>query len=175
MYHLTKSVLAEAGYERYEISNYARPGRECRHNIGYWTGVPYLGLGLGAASYYGQQRFTNTREMAEYLQILESEREDPLTSLRRDRQSLTEQESMEEFMFLGLRLTGGVSGTAFQQRFGQTIEEVYRPVLEKMVRQGLLENIQQQKDEETAATDSWWRLTDLGLDVSNYVLAEFLL
>ena len=67
MYHLTKDILAEAGYYRYEISNYARDGYACRHNVGYWTGVPYLGLGLGAASYYKGQRFSNTRNMGEYL------------------------------------------------------------------------------------------------------------
>ena len=174
MYHLTKSILAEAGYQRYEISNYAHSGRECRHNVGYWTRVPYLGLGLGAASYYGGQRFTNTREMEEYLQILEWGGEDPWKELHREIQRLTAQDAMEEFMFLGLRLTGGVSAMMFRQQFDHTIEEVYGPVLEKMCNQGLLECIEQPKQDGSAPEEVFWRLTDPGLDVSNYVLAEFL-
>ena len=186
MYHLTKSVLAEAGYDRYEISNYARPGYACHHNVGYWTRVPYLGLGLGAASYYGGQRFTNTREREEYLSLLEQEDEkrrealpgdgkslstaqphgetQRLVALRREVETLTRQDAMEEFMFLGLRLTSGVSASAFETIFGRPMEEVYGPVLQKMQRQGLMERAGQR-----------WHLTDLGLDVSNYVLAEFLL
>ncbi len=158
MYHMTKAILAEAGYDRYEISNYARPGYACRHNVGYWTRVPYLGLGLGAASCYGEQRFSNTREMGEYLAAQD------LISPRRDVQELTEQDAMEEFMFLGLRLTRGVNTVTFEQTFGKPMEQVYGPVLQKMVSQGLME----QKGDQ-------WFLTDLGLDVSNGVLAEFLL
>lgn len=158
MYHMTKAILAEAGYDRYEISNYARPGYACRHNVGYWTRVPYLGLGLGAASYYGEQRFSNTREMGEYLAAQD------LISLRRDVQELTEPDAMEEFMFLGLRLTRGVNTVTFEQTFGKPMEQVYGPVLQKMVSQGLMEQ-----------KGAQWFLTDLGLDVSNGVLAEFLL
>ncbi len=179
MYHLTKSVLAEAGYERYEISNYARPGYECSHNVGYWTRVEYLGLGLGAASYYDGKRFANTREMKEYLQILSCKFEDPeeyMEQLRRDVQSLSMQEAMEEFMFLGLRLTEGVSEASFQRQFGTGMKTVYGPVLEKMERQGLL--IQKTVEllaDAAGRSDVIWHLTELGLDVSNYVLAEFLL
>ena len=182
MYHLTKSVLAEEGYHRYEISNYSHPGYECRHNVGYWTGVPYLGLGLGAASYYGGQRFTNTREMGEYLQLLMEDRVDAadvLDDLRRDNELLSVQDSMEEFMFLGLRLTDGVSEAAFEKKFGQTMESVYGPVLEKMERQGLLLKKKRLCATETTGRteteDLLWSLTELGLDVSNSVLAEFLL
>ena len=67
IYHLTRTFLGEQGYGRYEISNYAKPGHECRHNIGYWTEVPYLGLGLGASSYLGGCRFSNTGDMDMYL------------------------------------------------------------------------------------------------------------
>lgn len=178
MYHLTKAILAQAGYERYEISNYAKSGYQCRHNVGYWTRVPYLGLGLGAASFYGGQRFANTRDMEEYLDVLrqettsEEEKErlqgaggdEILAALHRDIQTLTRQDAMEEFMFLGLRLTAGVSAAEFATLFGQSIEEIYGPVLQKMQRQGLMES-----------EDGCWHLTDRGLDVSNLVLAEFLL
>ena len=182
MYHLTKSILAEAGYHRYEISNYARPGYECRHNVGYWTGVPYLGLGLGAASYYGGQRFSNTRDMGEYLQLLMQDgmdAADVLDDLRRDNELLSVQDSMEEFMFLGLRLTDGVSEVTFEKKFGQSMETVYGMVLKKMERQGLLlkkkGSCSAKTTEREEAKDTIWSLTDLGLDVSNYVLAEFLL
>jgi len=179
MYHLTKEILAEFGYERYEISNYARPGHECRHNVGYWKRVPYLGLGLGAASYYQRQRFANTREMKEYLQILELGGEDPkayLEQLRQDVCDLSRQDAMEEFMFLGLRLTEGVSEEDFRQQFGEDMTMVYGSVLEKMGRQGLLTRKTAGSSEDAAEEpDTIWQLTDLGLDVSNYVLAEFLL
>lgn len=162
MYHLTKSVLAEAGYDRYEISNYAHPGFACRHNVGYWTGVPYLGLGLGAASYYRGQRFSNTRDMGEYVAQLELSHP-ALEQIRQDVQTLTVQDRMEEFMFLGLRLTEGISTLEFEQRFGQTMESVYGSVLGKMQEQKLM-----------ACDGGCWYLTELGLDVSNYILAEFL-
>lgn len=183
MYHLTKDILFEAGYDRYEISNYARPGYECRHNVGYWTRIPYLGLGLGAASYYDGKRFANTRDMQEYLQILEMKEnasDKCLEQLRQDVQILSTRDAMEECMFLGLRLTEGVSETHFQNQFGKPMEEVYGTVLKKMENQGLLTSKMVESSLETAGKDDWeadkvWRLTDLGLDVSNYVLAEFLL
>ena len=92
MYHKTREFLASCGYERYEISNYAKPGRECRHNIGYWTGVPYLGLGLGAASYIEGIRFSNTRNLKEYLAGKPGD--------DRDRQVLTKRRWRRNFSFL---------------------------------------------------------------------------
>ena len=182
MYHLTKSILAEAGYHRYEISNYSRPGYECRHNVGYWTGVPYLGLGIGAASYYGGARFSNTREMEEYLQILRQEELDADSvwqGLRCDKELLSVQDSMEEFMFLGLRLTGGISESDFEKRFGQTMRSVYGMRLEKLEDQGLLSKKKvlclADTEDRAETEDTIWTLTELGLDVSNSVFAEFLL
>lgn len=162
MYHLTKEILGQAGYERYEISNYAKPGYECRHNVGYWTRVPYLGLGLGAASFYGNQRYSNTRQMLRYLAVLENGGE--LLELREETQRLTDKDAMEEFMFLGLRLTAGIRAADFQKAFGQEIETVYGPALKCLTQEGLLES-----------TKAGWRLSEWGLDVSNRVLAEFLL
>lgn len=170
MYHRTKELLAEAGYERYEISNYARPGRECRHNTGYWTREPYLGFGLGAASFCKGVRFSNTREMARYLRQVnespaEAERALPWTAAWREEvQTLTGQDAMEEFMFLGLRLTAGIRAADFRKAFGREPEAVYGPVLKRLTEAGLLER-----------TAAGWRLSEWGLDVSNRVLAEFLL
>ena len=155
MYHKTREFLASCGYERYEISNYAKPGRECRHNIGYWTGVPYLGLGLGAASYIEGIRFSNTRNLKEYLAGKPGD--------DRDRQVLTKKEMEEEFFFLGLRLAAGVSLKEFERRFGLTAEEVYPGLMERMVKEGAA----------VLERDRFF-LTEYGFDVSNYVMAQFL-
>lgn len=164
MYHDTKTILRERGYERYEISNYARPGYECRHNIGYWTGVSYLGLGLGASSYIGGERFTSEPDLSAYLLT-----EPSAFSGRchhRDRHLQTQKEQIEEFMFLGLRLTDGVSDAEFQRRFGISLESAYGPVITRLIKNGLLEQ---------APSADRLRLTEYGIDVSNTVLCEFLL
>ena len=155
MYHETKRFLRECGYERYEISNYAKPGWECRHNIGYWTGVPYLGLGLGASSYMNGSRFAVSSDMQQYLE------EKPGTFT--DVEKLTKKDMEEEFFYVGLRMTVGVSLSEFERRFGMSAEEVYPGLMETFV-------------EEKAAEFRGDRfvLTDYGLDVSNYIMAQFL-
>lgn len=155
MYHETKRFLRECGYERYEISNYAKPGRECRHNIGYWTGVPYLGLGLGASSYMNGSRFAVSSDMKQYLE------EKPGTFT--DVEKLTKKDMEEEFFYVGLRMVSGVSLTEFKERFGVSAQEVYPGLMETFV-------------EEKAAEFRGDRfvLTDYGLDVSNYIMAQFL-
>lgn len=158
MYEDTASVLAEYGYEQYEISNYARPGFACRHNVGYWRRTDYLGIGLGAASLLDGVRFTNTRDMGEYLK---GAHEPEL--LRRDVTVLTEKDEMEEFMFLGLRMTEGVSEKEFQRQFQAPLSEIYGEVLDKYGKLGFLEH-----------TDGFWRFTRAGIHVSNRILADFL-
>ena len=155
MYHETKRFLRECGYERYEISNYAKPGRECRHNIGYWTGVPYLGLGLGASSYMNGSRFAVSSDMQQYL----GEKPGTFTDLEK----LTKKDMEEEFFYVGLRMVSGVSLTEFKERFGVSAQEVYPGLMETFV-------------EEKAAEFRGDRfvLTDYGLDVSNYIMAQFL-
>ena len=155
MYYETKSMLHKQGFERYEISNYAKPGRECRHNIGYWTGVPYLGLGLGASSYMNGSRFAVSSDMQQYLE------EKPGTVT--DVEKLTKKDMEEEFFYVGLRMTAGVSLSEFERRFGMSAEEVYPGLMETFV-------------EEKAAEFRGDRfvLTDYGLDVSNYIMAQFL-
>ena len=166
MYHFTKEFLHEKGYERYEISNYAKAGRECLHNLGYWTGADYLGLGLGAASLFEGERFSVTRSMERYLSLSgEDFREGRQYE---DREVLTRQDRMEEFMFLGLRITKGVKAEEFENRFGQTIESVYGSVLGRLEEEGLLKMAGR-------GAERRYCLTEYGLDVSNHVLAEFLL
>lgn len=177
IYKVTKGILEEYGYHRYEISNYAKEGYECRHNLGYWERKEYLGLGLGASSLINEQRFRNTADMGRYLEMFKTDgtAEEGLFGAdggeaafpcagKEDIEMLSVQEQMEEFMFLGLRKMKGVSRTGFQKRFGKALEEVYLNQIKKLERQGLVES---------AGDDL--RLTERGIDVSNYVFAEFLL
>ena len=161
MYHFTRKYLARHGFEQYEISNYAKPGRECRHNIGYWTGRDYLGFGIGAASFADGVRFSNRADLQGYIRAMEAQ---DIAAVRTEQHRLTEQEKMEEFMFLGLRMTAGVRGTEFASRFGKQIEDVYGEMLRKHISQGVL-----------LRTEDGVRLTQRGVDVSNYVLADYLL
>ncbi|MCI8659674.1 MAG: oxygen-independent coproporphyrinogen III oxidase [Lachnospiraceae bacterium] len=160
IYHMTRTFLASQGYERYEISNYARPGFACRHNVGYWTGVDYLGLGLGASSYIGGYRYRNVSDMKEYLSLDLKE----AGAAARDIQELTLTDKMEEFMFLGLRMMEGVSGNEFLGRFGRNMWKIYGSVIDGLREQGLIE---------VSAPQVW--LTERGIDVSNQVLSRFLL
>lgn len=161
MYGLTKQFLQEAGYERYEISNYAGKGMECRHNCGYWTGTQYIGFGIGAASYVQGKRFSNGESLAEYL-------EHPL-ECRGAEELLTEQDRMEEFMFLGLRMTNGVSKERFKELFSVPMEQIYGEVIAKNTEDGLLKETRREETGETFLS-----LTEKGLDVSNYVMAQFI-
>lgn len=145
MYYETKTFLASKGYERYEISNYAKPGFECRHNLSYWERVDYLGLGLGAASLLGNERKSNQTDLSEYLK----------GNFEGERELLSDTGAMEEYFFLGLRKMKGVDWTPYQAQYVETVE--------KLVKEGLLER-----------AGNYIRLTELGIDVSNYVLAEFL-
>ncbi len=159
MYALTKRMLKEKGYLRYEISNYAKKGRECRHNIGYWDDMPYLGLGLGASSYIKGARFSNTESLIDYLrtpyQVIEK---------RKDYYILEEKDHLEEFMFMGLRKTRGVSFEKFRKTFGKEMIEIYGTTIDTFIKQGML-----QSDGE------FLFFTDRGLNVSNQILCEFLL
>lgn len=159
MYEDTAGILAEYGYEQYEISNYAKKGLVCRHNIGYWTRKEYLGLGLGAASLWGNQRFSNTSDFSAYLKESGSPEK-----IRENRETLSLEDEMSEFMFLGLRMTEGVSKAEFLESFGTPIESVYGKVLDKYKNMGLLEE-----------KEGRIFLTRAGIHVSNGVMAEFLL
>ena len=161
MYHYTNVILQSLGYERYEISNYSKPGYACYHNQVYWTGGEYLGLGIGASSYWNEMRFHNTENPEKYIQKIkgkqiEAIREDIIPDTRRSR--------MEEFMFLGLRLMRGVSATDFEERFGITMQEQYGTVIDNYVEQGYLTWNQERL-----------RLTERGIDVSNRIMADFLI
>jgi len=154
IYRRTKTILSEYGYGRYEISNYAKPGYECRHNLGYWERVPYLGFGVGAASLFREARYTNPPGVEEY----KAHFTDKLYG-----SVLSPEEQMEEFMFLGLRKMEGVSKKEFERKFGRRFDDVYEKPFEKMKKLGFLE----ERDDRVF-------LTDTGIDVSNAVFVEFM-
>ena len=182
MYELTETFLHTKGYERYEISNYAKPGYECRHNCGYWTRKDYLGLGLGASSLVEHQRFQNTSDLKTYLEQeyspqCEGQHERIAETIQLQEETglsqtghhihieiLDKKSEMEEFMFLGLRLMAGISRQQFEKYFQVTLNSVYGEVLRKLKGEQLIEEVA-----------GYVRLTEHGIDVSNYVLAEFLL
>lgn len=158
MYERTGEILEEYGCRQYEISNYAREGYRCRHNLGYWTGREYLGLGLGASSLWRDTRFRNTDSMEEYLKDSGN-----LPKIRREEEKLSASDRQSEYMILGLRLTEGISLAGFRETFGTDVRKVWPGVLEKYKGYGLLE--------EAAGR---LKFTGEGISLSNVVLAEFL-
>ena len=166
MYERTGEYLAKGGYGRYEISNYALPGFACRHNLAYWERTDYAGFGLGAASLRENVRWSNTAELAEYLAHAGQTGEE--TRIKKEMSRLSIQDQMEEFMFLGLRKTEGVSASTFERLYGKPLEAVYEEPVERLIREGLL--LRYQKEDGSV----FFRLSDKGIDVSNYALAMFL-
>ena len=155
MYEQTREVLSGYGYHRYEISNYALDGRESVHNTGYWQRIEYLGLGLGASSQMGKERYKNTEDLGHYLEKDFSAKEI---------QTLDRKQEMEETMFLGLRMMEGVSMQEFERRFGVSMQEIYGSRIRDLTDKGLL-----------CVNNDRLCLTAHGIDVSNYVFAGFLL
>lgn len=158
MYHWAVDYLAEHGYEQYEISNFAKKGRQSRHNRIYWQAEEYLGMGLGSHSYMNGERFHNIYDLQEYIRA-----DGDVSLLKEDIERITEEDALAEFMFLGLRLTEGVSFAGFQERFGQGMKNIYGSQIEELVKDELL-----QEDEIGI------RLTKRGVDISNYVFEKFL-
>lgn len=184
MYHRTSEILQKVGFERYEISNYAKKGYECRHNLTYWTGIYYIGFGIGAASYFEGYRYKNTSDITRYMEDLSEYNHKTNFHLQEghclcnQRKSfmpesapwheeielLSVEEKIEEFMFLGLRLKKGISEQEFIEKFGKSMEEVYSNVLTRLIGEGVL-----------VQKNGWVYLSEKGTDVANYVMAEFLL
>ena len=175
MYALTGEYLASCGYHRYEISNYSLDGFECRHNKVYWQRGNYVGFGLGASSMVENIRWTNPADMKQYRAYVDNISKEAKTTdgygingqseaaHMVGGQVLTLHEQMEEYMFLGLRMMCGVGVQEFADEFGTRIEAVYGDIVNRMCGQGLL--VQEQ---------GRIKLTERGIDVSNYVMAQFL-
>ena len=158
MDELTERLTACAGFARYEVSNYARPGFECRHNIVYWACEPYLGLGCAAHSDMDGRRFYNPSDWAGYLRMAES------GSPARDAEGEnTRQDRMFERMMMGLRMVRGVDCARFARDFGEAPEDVWPGVIARDLRVGLM-----------ARDGDFLRLTERGMQVMNSVLVELL-
>lgn len=159
IYEETETILQKYGYDRYEISNYAKPGYACRHNEGYWRRVNYLGVGLGASSLIENQRFQNFSTYDAYMDAIQNQK-----LFHEEVESLSVTDEMEEFMFLGLRMMSGISREVFQKKFGKKIETVYEKQIQQLKKDGLIEFVENRI-----------RLTKRGIDISNYVFEQFLL
>ncbi|MBE7055877.1 MAG: radical SAM family heme chaperone HemW [Ruminococcaceae bacterium] len=157
MYNAAFKMLTEAGYERYEISNFSKTGRESVHNLGYWTGVPYIGVGLGAASFVEGVRYKNTCDLSRYINSsvynLRDESETDILSVKGQ---------MDEFMMLGFRLQNGPSYKLFMEKFGVDYKKEYKETLDKLYCKGLITEI-----------GNNFCLTDKGFDFGNEVFGEF--
>ena len=166
MYDAVLNLLHQYGMKQYEISNFAIPGRECIHNIGYWSQVPYIGLGVSAASMLDISitdkgmtylRKTNPASFSEYRNmVLENH-------LIADSEYINPSESRFETMMLGLRMNKGVSDESFRRMHGLSIRESFGPKLEKMMDAGLLLH-----------EKGYWKMTRRGLDIQNMLLVELL-
>jgi len=160
---VTDELMASQKYGRYEVSNYAKEGFECRHNRGYWTGVPYLGFGLGAAGLYENCRYRNTSDFHRYLDTdFRDLTQEAYPQTKTEKEVLDPAEQMREFMILGLRLTAGISTLDFYTRFGRRLEDVYGTVITKYEGMSLLER-----------NGGNIRFSRRGMDISNVILAEF--
>lgn len=162
MYDDTLRILADHGYAQYEISNFAKPGRACQHNIGYWTRIPYIGLGASAASFLqtrgGGLRLTNPSGIHDFITMTVEQ-----AWRRRERTSLMPEDARFESLMLGLRMTKGVSEAEFSAMHGITIDAYCGAVLRQQEQQGLL--IHQ---------NGHWSLTRRGMDVQNAILVEIM-
>ena len=162
MYDDTLRILAQHGYAQYEISNFAKPGYACQHNIGYWTRVPYIGLGASAASFLqtasGGLRLTNPAGIRDYIAMAQEK-----AWRRRERTSLLPEDARFESLMLGLRMTRGVSEADFEGMHGMTLDAYCGDVLRQQEQRGLLVH-----------QDGRWALTRRGMDVQNAILVEIM-
>ncbi|CUM93630.1 Oxygen-independent coproporphyrinogen-III oxidase [Turicibacter sanguinis] len=158
MYEVTIETLTEAGYEHYEISNFAK-SKPSLHNQWYWKNETYIGVGLGAHGYVKGQRYQNTRSINTYIELLKDGKLPMIES-----HALTKEEMIEEEMFLGLRLLKGVNLKAISDKYDVNIDEIYGKAFEELIQKGYLE----QKELNV-------RLTPSGLLMANEVFEQFLL
>ena len=144
MYEWAGESLESAGYQQYEISNWSKPGLECRHNLQYWRGLPYLAVGAGAHGYVNGYRYSNALRIKTYIERLNKQPSEdlpfPLTPATVNHHCQTTQDDKGEFMMTGLRLTReGVSAETFRERFAQEMDTLFGVEIEDLIRLGLLE------------------------------------
>ncbi|EIW6612744.1 oxygen-independent coproporphyrinogen III oxidase [Clostridium perfringens] len=159
MYHLTKKILEENGFNQYEISNYAKEGKECRHNLAYWNMDNWIGVGSAAASYINGKRIKNISSVEKYINSI-NEKGEAVEEIINN----SKNDNMEEFMFMGLRKISGIDKNEFKNRFSMNINDVYGEILNKYIGEGLL-----------IRESGRIFLSEKGIEISNIIMADFLL
>ncbi|CAM2833284.1 radical SAM family heme chaperone HemW [Paenibacillus sediminis] len=157
MYLLLMQRMKEAGYKQYEISNFAKPGYESKHNTTYWRNEDYYGLGAGAHGYVGRERHINIKGISPYIEAAQK------GLPRLESYSIAKEEAMEDFMMVGLRMLDGISSSRFTHQFGLKVEDVFRGPLNKMLNAGLIEKV-----------NDGYRLSEQGILFGNDVFSEFI-
>lgn len=157
MYQLCREILSGAGFVQYEISNFSKPGFECMHNLGYWYRHPYIGVGLGASSFYGDSRYKNLTDFEAYLESVNSG-----VLPVAEKEKISREQAYSETMFLGLRTAVGINTLEFASVFGITVDEVFYPILRQLESAGVL-----------LREDNWLRLNPDFYAVSNEVFQKF--
>ncbi len=161
MYTSAIELLASRGYEQYEISNFARPGYRCAHNLKYWNCEEYLGFGVSAHSYFNGNRFAFISDIMKYMPALED-----MTSnieLTSESEHLERRERMGEYIMLRFRLCDGLDPSAFSARFGASFEAMYGAKLKKYINSGFI-----------VRRGNAYAFTPAGMFVSNYILSDIL-
>lgn len=157
MYYYTVKTLGKYGYNQYEISNFAKTGYECRHNITYWNAEEYIGVGAGAHSYTGCKRYSNYRSIYDYIKGIE------MGSTVEEETILSINDEISEFMFMGLRMTQGIEKRKFKERFKTDIYNIYKKEIKDLIKKRLITD-----------NGEFIRLTEKGIDLSNQVFVSFL-
>ncbi|EIF6166618.1 oxygen-independent coproporphyrinogen III oxidase [Clostridium perfringens] len=159
MYHLAKKILEENGFNQYEISNYAKERKECRHNLAYWNMDNWIGVGSAAASYINGKRIKNISSVEEYINSI-NEKGEAVEEIINN----SKNDNMEEFMFMGLRKINGIDENEFKKRFSMNINDVYGEILNKYIDEWLL-----------IRESGRIFLSEKGIEISNVIMADFLL
>lgn len=152
-YYMAKDILTKYGYQLYEISNFCKKDKQCKHNIVYWTRGEYIGFGLGASSLIDEKRIVNTNNFNDYINFKNN----------RQIEILQKKHMYSEFIFLGLRMTEGIKKSDFYKQFNVNITDVYKKQIDKFLKNGLL-----------IEDGDILKLSKKGIDVSNVVFAEFI-
>lgn len=158
MYRMAQVMLAEHGYQQYEISNYALPGKKSLHNQVYWRTEHYLGIGLGACSWIRPMRWNNMLSIEQYRTMVQANQ-----LPQQSPEWLTEMEQMEETVFMALRMNEGLSKDLFAKRFGKSVELVFADALQRCMERGWLRD-----------TTEAYCLTEEGRVLGNLAFLEFI-
>ncbi len=158
IYEYTINRLRENGYHQYEISNYAKEGYECKHNVLYWKCENYLGLGAGASGYINNTRYCNVENIEEYKDMIEMKKK-PI----QEKNDLTNKDKIEEYIIMALRMNEGININEFENKFNENFKQKYNHILEKLKNENLIEE-----------QNNHIRFTQRGREISNSILIEFI-